>query len=165
MYSVILLLCPGYYFLQVDFVCVYNFQSFDKCSSQKKFILALFMWLDCRVSSLLYSAFMRQCLLDLALLISRAGMTSFICTVLWKRKSRICIVVGLSGEQKNWNVLGFHCRRMQSRASWEKRSLGINCSQFCLTLTLQNEDGGGRSHWCEIFLRKLRRTSMKLTMG
>ena len=36
---------------------------------------------------------------------------------------------------------------------------------FLLPLHCKKEDGGRRSRWCEIFPRKLRRTSMKLMMG
>lgn len=55
----ILPLIPGYYFLMVDIVCVYHLTPFDKCSSQTNFILALFLWLECRGSSWLRNAFIK----------------------------------------------------------------------------------------------------------
>lgn len=180
---------PGYYFLAVDFVCVYHLQPFDKCCSQTNFILPLFLWLECRGSSWFWNAFIRcvigftaeqgryallmqvctqakkegsifrlypgqsqlwdqwQNIFPLHIVMPQAETVaqrnSSVCTEqLWKGRSGIRIVARLSGEQRNWNVLGFHGRRTQSRASWEERSPGMSCSWFYLTLTLQKEDGG-----------------------
>lgn len=89
-----------------------------------------------------------------------------ICTAqLCERKSGIRIVMGLWGEERNCKVLGFHGRRMQSRASWEERSPGMSCSWFYLTLTLQKGDGGGGCRCCEIFPKKLKKNKSETHDG